>query len=111
MSAPYTVFCAILGDDDLFPVTINGDQSVGELKKQIKVEKSLKLASFEASTLTLYKVEISLNENDYGPLMEAISQSSVGVEEDQKLRFPFTPLSTIPDGFPKDVLHILVKCG
>jgi len=111
MSEPYTVYCAILGDNTLFPVTINGDQSVGELKKQIKVEEPLKLASFGASTLTLYKVEISLKENDYGPLMEAISQSSVEVEEDQQLRFPLSKLSTIQGGFPQGVLHILVKCG
>jgi hypothetical protein len=60
------LFCHILGDssDRIFPVKIASTESVGELKKEIKAQKSLTFQDIEADTLDLYQVSISIKDFD-----------------------------------------------
>lgn len=39
MSLPCTVYCAILGEDNVFQVKLNSDQSVLDLKEEIKAKR------------------------------------------------------------------------
>ncbi len=52
----YTLFCFVQGDNNAFPVTVPLKTFIGELKKEIKEEKSNFLGGVDASSLTLWKV-------------------------------------------------------
>ena len=107
----YIIYCAILGDNALFPINIKSNQSVGELQEQIKVKGGQILASFEPRTLILYKVEIDVSEKAaYKSVMTAISQHSINVDNNAKLEHL---LDTLLDCFglpslPIKTIHILV---
>ena len=108
----YTVNCAILGNKNAFSVKIDSNEQVSELKEQIRAEEFQTLASFEASALELYKANIPVSDSDYDTLMESVSQNTVEDKEDQRLRNPFSKLSTAfgaTGPLVEETLHILVK--
>ncbi len=61
---PYTLYCAIIGRNDLFPAVINETRTVGELKDEIKTKKARTLASIEADNLVLYNVDIDISSDE-----------------------------------------------
>jgi len=79
----YTLFCAILGQETAFLVNIDETQTVDELKKHIKAEEPA-LASFATDTLTLYKVDIDISNDDtYEQVMRDISQNKVNAPREE----------------------------
>ncbi|KAG0195374.1 hypothetical protein BGX31_006341, partial [Mortierella sp. GBA43] len=63
------LFCILEGESTPFPVTIDSDKTVGDLKDAIKTKKSNYLASIDADQLTLWKVSIQINDNDETPIL------------------------------------------
>ena len=106
----YTVNCAILGIKDTFTIEIDSDEPVYHLKKQIKEEKFRTLASFRASELQLYKVNIPVS--DFRTLLESVFQNTVKYKEDQKLQKSWSKLSAyfgMTGPLVRETLHILVE--
>ena len=105
----YTVNCAVLGIKATFSVKIDSDEQLYELQKQIR-EQFRNLASFQASDLQLYKVNIPVS--DYDTLLESVYQNTVEYKEDQKLQNNLRRLSTYfgaTGPFVGETLHILVE--
>jgi len=82
MSLPCTVYCAILGEDNVFQVKLNSDQSVLDLKEEIKAKRVDVdiLASSPAHTLTLYKVDLVYDEDTYEGILRDIRERTVSVK-------------------------------
>jgi len=114
----YTLYCAILGpgqddadaDADAFPVGIDGAQTVGQLKVEIKTQAAKSLGEIDAHTLKLYKVNINISGNAYEGVMGQISRNELNDHSKQKLVNPSDKLSTIFSSTPADgSIHILVE--
>ncbi|KAI8344978.1 hypothetical protein B0O80DRAFT_534669, partial [Mortierella sp. GBAus27b] len=97
------LFCILEGESTPFPVTIDSDKTVGDLKDAIKTKKSNYLASIDADQLTLWKVSIQINDNDETPiLLDNVS--------DKKKLGPSADLSDVfEEKPPKKRIHILVQ--
>ena len=116
----YTLYCAILGlgqdnpdadaDADAFPVEIDGAQTVGQLKVEIKTWAARLLEEIDAYTLKLYKVNINISGNAYAGVMGQISRNELNDHPKQRLSNPSDKLSTIFSSTPADgCIHILVE--
>jgi hypothetical protein len=107
MSLPQIVCvnCAILGQREAFQVKINGDQSVDDLKNVINTT-ALKVLG--AHSLSLYKVGLPYSQDDYHEVSNAILDRSVRLEETQRLGYHLQLLQEVKDGFPDNLLHIVV---
>ena len=80
MGEQITLFCLVLGDDpeeELFPVDIITNKTIGALKDSIK-EKKPDTLSGEADKLKLWQVDISLDNNEQ---MEVLHKPVTEVEE------------------------------
>ncbi|KAG0196815.1 hypothetical protein BGX31_005162, partial [Mortierella sp. GBA43] len=97
------IFCILEGESTPFPVTIESDKTVGELKKAIKLEKSNYFTSVDADQLTLWKVSIPINDDDETPiLLDNVS--------DKKKLGPSADLSEVfEEKLPKKRFHIIVQ--
>ncbi|KAF9196321.1 hypothetical protein BGZ49_002858, partial [Haplosporangium sp. Z 27] len=58
-SVKVKLFCIVEGDSSAFPVKLDADDTVGELKKAIKEEQSPLFDDIRASELVLYSVEVA----------------------------------------------------
>ena len=105
---PYTVSCAIIGHKALFSVKINKTQTVDELKDAIKAKKQDALASFDASSLMLYKVDIDISKKEtLAEVMLQISQSLIKVNEELN---PFFTIREYYKAAPRrKSIHILIQ--
>jgi len=54
----YTLNCFVLGEEDSFPVKIQKDQSVSELKQEIK-KGTQRLALIDGHNLDLYRLDVA----------------------------------------------------
>src|SRR5690242_17512620 len=59
MTTTITLLCLVHGDSSVFPVRIDKTLLVGDLKDEIKKKKSPKFDDIPANELTLWKVDIS----------------------------------------------------
>ncbi|EGZ11161.1 hypothetical protein PHYSODRAFT_287175 [Phytophthora sojae] len=109
------LFCAIVGAaGSAFPVDIDADQSVGDLKKAIKAEKTNKLKDIDAGDLQLFLAKTAdgawLSSKD----PDVISMRSGGIPEQVKtlLNVEMDPADEIGDVFEgaptKKTIHVLV---
>jgi len=96
------IWCIVVGERTPFPVTIDETESVGALKDHIK--KSTRWPPFYK--LTLYKFEVKFEES--GKHLEAVQKISQNLSEQTSLD-SWMELSPIEGGFPKGMLHILVR--
>jgi hypothetical protein len=99
----YTVFCIAVGENVAFPVEIDKDKTVGQLKKLIKEEKPTAFAGIDANLLDLYRL---------GFPSRNLSQSmnSLQLEQLQRLEDVTEPLEDVFQGAPKTrTIHILVQ--
>ena len=106
----YTLLCAILGKETPFAIQADGNELVYELKRRICAEEHQTLASFQASNLILYKVNIEVSSQEtFSMAMEAISQGSIDVHD--RLNYSFSPVSGYFDlpNLPARTIHILVE--
>ena len=102
--------CAILGHNTAFSVKTDGNEPVSELKNKILQANPTTLASFEASALKLYKINIPVPDlSAYTTLIDSIFRRTIEFTKGNELLNPFCKLSTIPGSFPDDNLHILVE--
>ena len=75
---PYELFCAIIGHKGLITLNVDGTWTVGKLQEHIKEKKPHLLASYEADTLVLYKVDIDVSNKEISPgVIEQIRQGSI----------------------------------
>ena len=113
LAMPNPLFCAIISEDTLLPIKFNGTQTVAELKDVIKAKAAQTLASVDAHTLTLYKVNIDIsNKETSSGVKKQISQSSI--EVDRQELDPEDDLSEYwgeSDLSKKKTIHILVPRG
>ena len=101
------IYCAILGDNEAFPIDIDPTMTVGHLKQEIKRKRHPTLDSIDADALTLFWVECPMTQQTYGTLMASINQGTVQFDQKIELGFPLCVLSTIP--FTPGNLHILAE--
>ena len=96
----YTMMCAILGDKDKEAFQSKSMaiyEPVSELKNKIKQANPTTLASFEASALKLYKINIHVSDTlPYKTLIDSISRRTIEFNKRDELVNPFCQLSTIP---------------
>jgi len=70
------LYCIVLGEKNPFPVTMDWDRSVGELKDEIKKKKEPEFNHLAADKLTLYKISVDIsNVGKYERTMDEVSQS------------------------------------
>ena len=102
--------CAILGDKDgIFEVKIKSNEQVSALKNKIKEQNPTTLASVDARALKLSWVECPVPDlQAYNTLAEGIRLRSIRFDPKIELS-PLRVLSTLPDAFTVENLHILVE--
>lgn len=73
-----TLCCLIHGNNisAAFPVKVDNDKTIGELKKIIKDENSNEFFGVDAKNLTLWKVEIPVNDDDKEEIKQLILQDN-----------------------------------
>ena len=92
----YTTDCAILGNNTIFQVNIDGGQSVLDLKDAIEVEGKKILGSCSAANLNLYHVDIDVSEEEtLKNVMEIISRGSIDGINNKELNHPFRELRKV----------------
>ena len=110
MSTSLTFLSAIIGTDIAFEVTLSNIQSVHDLKEQIIAENEQALGSFDATSLTLFKVKIDVSQGNFKNMMKDISRGSVFFHR-QELDLPSVKLCDIfqETDLPRLSIHILIK--
>jgi hypothetical protein len=100
----YKIFCLIFGEKSPFPISIQSNETVGDLKEVINTRKEL-VASVFSHELTLYLINIEDGYNLEEKGSERLN-SKLTLEE-------LLPTAKLQDLFPeppKDgIVHILVK--
>ncbi|KAF9081985.1 hypothetical protein BGX27_004680, partial [Mortierella sp. AM989] len=95
------LFCILDGDSSAFPVKLDSDDTIGELKKAIKEEKKPRLDDIDADKLLLYQIaipdegtQVNLNNVDSPkPLLKATTEIA-------------EVFGTAP---PKKTIHVIVQ--
>ena len=104
----YTIFCLLGGEVNPFPVNIDGDSTVGNLKKLIQTENLVTLKEVNACSLKLYHVNLKFDEfNEQKHIMHT-NKVLQGLTKHKPLKVWLKLLKT-EEGFPDRVLHILVQ--
>lgn len=89
------------GPKHIFPVKIAGTESVGALKKAIKIEKQHLLQHVDADNLDLWKVSL--------PVDESLKENLINLFHEESLS-PVDGLSSVFPNMPKErYLHIVVN--
>ncbi|KAG0199074.1 hypothetical protein BGX28_007600 [Mortierella sp. GBA30] len=102
----FKLFCLVNGEavSNAFPVKIPSDETIGDLKKLIKAEKSPDFDDITADRLTLWHVSVPIAEDD--------EEAHVSLEAlNEKTRPPPTKRLTklFVESPPGDTVHILVQ--
>ena len=103
---PYNLGCAIIGEKVLFPIKIDKNETVGELKNSIKAWAE---TAGPARHLTLHQVNINVsNKETRANVMLQISQDSITTNGEE-----LNPLSTISQYYKavprKNHVHVLIR--
>ncbi|RUP43096.1 hypothetical protein BC936DRAFT_137618, partial [Jimgerdemannia flammicorona] len=106
--------CLVLGenpDDKTFPITIDKNLLIGELKEAIKGKKFLTFAQTEANMINLWKVLIPTDDDEdakYGILSEG---REVDIEEELEGEKPKSSFSIARywPAPPQSHIHVIVK--
>jgi len=100
------VFCLADGEtaSSSFSVTVSSDDTVGDLKKLIKAEKTKDFSDFDADKLTLWRVSV--------PVAAADKNRPIILSEiDSKTEL--LPTDDLFEGFegklPKKTIHIIIQ--
>ncbi|KAG9062435.1 hypothetical protein KI688_005350 [Linnemannia hyalina] len=100
------LFCLVDGEStsNAFPLTIPSSETVGELRKLIKVEKAPEFDDIAADKLTLWSILIPDDRNnDERPILLDTTSGKTKLKATTKLSKVFT--SELPD----DTIHIIVQ--
>ena len=104
----YTITCLVEGEGIPFPVDIDGDPLVCQLKSLIKKEKPVTLANVNPHNLKLYHVNLESDESDKQEHITHANEVLQGLTKHKPLK-PLLKLSKIEEGFPDGAIHILVQ--
>jgi hypothetical protein len=106
MATPLSINCWVLGEEStcIFPVEIDGDKNVGDLKKAIKEEKKVALDRIDANTLEIWNVSIPINEDTN--LEARVKYLRL---DEKRLLWPLKGLLRIFRDLDKETLHVVVK--
>src|SRR3954447_14079420 len=98
-----TLLCLVKGNTtaSAFPVHIDGNSLVGDLKKVIKAEKQNDFADVDADKLKLWKVEIPDYQDD--PL------SNLSLQDQPELLATKKISKYFPDSPPEEYINVLVE--
>ena len=99
------IWCFLVGDVNIFPVTINEAVTVGRLKEKIK-EKTQALKELDAHHLTLYRLEVN-DSGDKPNLVKYLNQLAQNLDMGNPLD-PRKPLSEIWVGAPQGKSYYIV---
>jgi len=103
--AKWTLFCIVVDEDTPFPVKIQPDATVGDLKDAIKKKKQPEFDDFAADKLKLYLINIRANKELSKNVNERIKTMTVSSALD-----PTEELSELFSEAPaKKTVHILVQ--
>jgi hypothetical protein len=113
MSQAYRILCFIESDESMFAVEITSDETVDQLKKEIKKKESDALAGIDTDTLELYHVAIKMygdDEKDKGGYVAQVREQMSKPQLPPLLCDPTRKLVEIFNGSPPEkTLHILVR--
>ncbi|KAG0336079.1 hypothetical protein BG004_008207 [Podila humilis] len=99
-----TLFCLVDGEIISFPVAIESDKTIGELKDLIKVKKPVDFEHVDANNLTLWKVSIPVApKNERKEIWLADVPSKEELDETDDIADVFT------EAPPKKRIHIIVQ--
>ncbi|KAG0222311.1 hypothetical protein BGW41_006069, partial [Actinomortierella wolfii] len=101
-----TLFCLVDGEKTAFPVTIDTDKTIGELKKVIKDENSDTFSGVDARELSLWRVSIPvLPKKDRKPtwLTDVVKKEDAELDETDDIADVFS------EAPPKKTIHIIVQ--
>ncbi|KAG0195405.1 hypothetical protein BGX33_003418, partial [Mortierella sp. NVP41] len=102
------MFCLIDGEpqSNAFSVKVTPADTVDDLKKLIKAEKSVDFEHVDANNLTLWRVSIPITDDDdeISILLDNVN------DKDKKKLGPATRLSKVfPEELPEETIHIIVQ--
>ncbi|CAB4410222.1 unnamed protein product [Rhizophagus irregularis] len=102
-----TLCCLIHGNNisAAFPVKVDNDKTIGELKKIIKDENSNEFFGVDAKNLTLWKVEIPVNDDDKEEIKQLILQDN---QKTKLLGIRYIE-DYWTDSPPKRCIHVIVE--
>ena len=105
----FKLICAIIGEESLFSVIIDQAQTVHELKNCIKKEKQHGLASYAATSLTLFKLNTTIPDDEAAErVTQDIRQGSI---KDTEKMVPVFRLSRYfnEEDFCETKVHIVIQ--
>ena len=105
----YRLLCAILGEDSSFTVAFNKTQIVDELKETIKEKDVDELAPYNATSLTLFKINAATPDGEtFERVIGDIRQASI---EGAVKMHPIFTLSTYfnDEDFCQPKVHIAIQ--
>ncbi|KAF9577962.1 hypothetical protein BGW38_006509 [Lunasporangiospora selenospora] len=103
-----TLFCIVEGESTPFPVKIESTETVGELKKIIKTEKTPEFDDIAADKLTLWSVSIPDDDDDDDDDVPMVLDK-VNNKDKKKLRATRGVLEVFLDKPPKNTIHVIVQ--
>lgn len=106
----YTIFCVLPDDKPAFPIEIRSTRTVGALRRAIKLEMAQTLHivdAVDARDLLLYHINVKFDESGKQEHLEEVRKIFQDLSNREPLSY-WQGLSKINDGFPEDMLHILV---
>jgi hypothetical protein len=113
MAQTYKILCFIEGGEYTFAIEIASDETVHELKKEIKKKESDALAGIDVDTLELYHVAIKVYYDEKGESIGYVARVREQMSKSQlpsQLRDTTRKLVDIFNGPPpENTLHILVR--
>ncbi|KAF9397484.1 hypothetical protein BGZ76_008384, partial [Entomortierella beljakovae] len=103
MSSDIKIFCVVDSDSTPFPVDINPNDTIGDLKKAIKKEKAFEFAEIDADKLALWHINLEIKDYD-----EDLPIQLEALPSAKKLRST-SKVSKIFLNVPEDTIHTLVQ--
>ncbi|KAF8925514.1 hypothetical protein BGZ47_003224, partial [Haplosporangium gracile] len=103
-----SLFCLVNGEatSNAFSIKIPSNDTVDDLKKLIKAEKSNAFSDIDADQLTLWRVSIPDDDDDDEI---SIVLDNVNNKDKKKLRATRGLLEIFPDKPPKNTIHVIVQ--
>ncbi|KAG0315368.1 hypothetical protein BG000_005218, partial [Podila horticola] len=101
-----SLFCLVDGEPtfNAFPVQIESNKTIGDLKKIIRAEKTIAFSDIDADQLTLWRVSVVITDDD-----EELPILLKSLNEKKKLG-PATRISKVfAEELPEETIHIIVQ--
>jgi len=99
----YTVFCLVAGEDVSFPVEIDKNKTVDQLKKLIKEERGDLFANIASNFLDLYHVDLPDDDDLDQNVNKELERKPKALKPTEKLAKIFK------DGPIEEKVHIIVQ--